>query len=253
MRGSGISYSKIFQLAILILTNTYVSGVLCSLLAVCIIYIIQVRYSKRMLKKDFRCNEVMEEIYIAINCCSKIIDDFSKNIIKEEENSINKKGNVHTEMIGFYERNKIEIKEITLLFSNENNSLLIESVQSCFFINLNFKLLNIVNNIKNRLPNLKNGYSRIEELYKKYKFDEVQYSQFKDNLHIYIKDLQFMSLYWKHLLDYLEYDEEYTKLLIETFNLELNNLDVLKESTQIINSKNRKIDKILKRKHRKIR
>lgn len=40
---------------------------------------------------------------------------------------------------------------------------------------------------------------------------------------------------------------------ILNFNLELNNLDVLKESTQIINSKNRKIDKILKRKHRKIR
>ena len=52
--------------------------------------------------------------------------------------------------------------------SDINNDILIESLQSCFFLNLNFKLLSIVNNIKNRLPNIRNGYPEIKEMCKKY-------------------------------------------------------------------------------------
>lgn len=48
----------------------------------------------------------------------------------------------------FYKNNSGDVDIITLSLSYENNDLLIDSVQSCFLINLNFKLLSIVNNIK---------------------------------------------------------------------------------------------------------
>ena len=72
----------------------------------------------------------------------------------------------------FYKKNSGDVDIITLSLSYENNDLLIDSVQSCFLINLNFKLLSIVNNIKNRLPNLRKNYPEIKELYKKYELEK---------------------------------------------------------------------------------
>ena len=48
------------QLAIIL--NTYISGISCSIIAVIVIYFVQIKYSKWMIKKDFRCNEIMMDI-----------------------------------------------------------------------------------------------------------------------------------------------------------------------------------------------
>lgn len=57
-----------------LITNTYFSGVLCSVLSVLIIYKIQVEYSKRMIKKDVRCNEIIEDVYNGIESYYMIAD-----------------------------------------------------------------------------------------------------------------------------------------------------------------------------------
>ena len=61
----------IFDFVTSLFSNTYFSGTLCSILTVIIIYLVQVKYSKKV-KKDFRCNEIMQDIFLRINNYSKI-------------------------------------------------------------------------------------------------------------------------------------------------------------------------------------
>lgn len=115
---------------------------------------------------------------------------------------------------------KGDIYLANLALSYEGNDLLIDSIQSCFFINLNFKLLEILNNVKNRLPNLRNKYPEIEELEKKYKEtpNEELMIQLGEKLASYFVDARFMAVYWKELFDYLEYDPTFIKLFVKTYN-----------------------------------
>ena len=104
--------------------------------------------------------------------------------------------------------------------SYEGNDLLIESIQSCFFINLNFKLLEILNNVKNRLPNLRENYPEIEKLEKKYKETDNEDVMIRlgEKLDIYFIDVKFMVDYWRELLDYLEYDPTLVRTFVSVYN-----------------------------------
>lgn len=42
--------------------NEYVSSVKCSVVEMIILHIIQLRYSKKMIKKDTRCKEVIQDL-----------------------------------------------------------------------------------------------------------------------------------------------------------------------------------------------
>ena len=125
-----------------------------------------------------------------------------------------------------------------MALSYEGNNLLIESIQSCFFINLNFKLLEILNNVKNRLPNLRNKYPEIEELENKYKetADEEIMLRLGEKLALYFVDAKFMADYWKELLDYLGYDPTFVKLFVETYNTRYKIKDDVKSSMSVRNS-----------------
>jgi len=206
-----------------IVNNNYFSGVLCSIIAVFLIYFWQVWYSKRKLKQDFRCNECIEGIFQGIASFS----DYCKEIPYDDE--IKYGQNIHDnnlenakKRVDFYNKHKGEIDCTNISLSHEGNDLLIESVQSCFFINLNFELLGIVNDIKNRLPNLRTNYPEIKVLYKRYKeteSDEVL-EQLGWRLNIYFVDVRFMAMYWQRLLDYLKCDPTYIQTFIKTYNSE---------------------------------
>ena len=129
--------------------------------------------------------------------------------------------------------------------SCENNDILIESLQSCFFLNLNFKLLNIVNNIKNRLPNIRNGYPEIKEICENYELnnDEDMLKSIENRFPHYLIDLRFMATYWQELLDYLNYDPTYIKLFVRTYNSQYDILEELKQPKEIQYAKQRKIQK----------
>ena len=89
-------------------------------------------------------------------------------------------------------------------------------------INLNFKLLNIVNNIKNRRPNLEKEFPEIENLYKKYKNeeDDLTLINLGHEIRRFLVDIEFMAKYWYALLDYLGYDPIPIKLYMEIFKKE---------------------------------
>ena len=131
--------------------NTYFSGMACSIISVVVIYKWQVWYSKRKLKQDFRCNECIQDIYSGI----EIVSNYASSIPEKENEDCDtelRKKNAQ-EYVDFYQKNKGYIHYANLALSYEGNNLLIESIQSCFFINLNFKLLEILNNVKNTNKN----------------------------------------------------------------------------------------------------
>ncbi len=97
-----------------------------------------------------------------------------------------------------------------------NNNILIESLKRCFFINLNFELLAIINNIENRLPNITDEKNLVG-IYLEFGDNSVANFNEKD-AEYYLLDLKFLVEYWRALLNYLEYDNLYTKELVKYYN-----------------------------------
>ena len=233
---------------------TYVSNILCSIIAVVIIYIAQVKYSKMMLKKDFRCNEIIECLYRNIPKAielAKGVPEITKWDGVEDYNEKLKRDAVL--YYDFYKNNRGIIDIVSYALYYHNNDILIESVQSCFLINLNFRLLNIMNNIKNRLPNLRNNYPTIQILYEEYTQTENVDELIKlgNMLHSYFTDLHFMALYWLKLLEYLEYDYTYIEFFIQLYNENYNIEEDIKLSRKEQDMRFRNIHKKAKKAVRK--
>lgn len=243
-------FDDIYNVLESILSNEYVSSIVCSIIEILILYIIQLRYSKIMIKKDTRCNEVMQDLDNGIKEHEKLektIPHVKKRFcVSDEEKEL---------YYEFYKKNKYLIELCNMCFVYENNSILIESVQSCFFINLNFKLLNIINNIKNRIPNLKEGIVEIELL-------DMQFQKTKDNelklkcgdrIAGYLLDLKFMAEYVEGLLGYLEYDSTYEDCYNKSFSEKYDIIEYLKEPDAIKVKIHREIAKEARKKVRKIK
>ena len=164
---------------------------------------------------------VLKDIYDGIERINKyapLVPEREKGNKDCDYNELRKKK--AQKYVDFYLEHKGDIYLANLALSYEGNDLLIDSIQSCFFINLNFKLLEILNNVKNRLPNLRNKYPEIEELEKKYKetHSEELMIQLGEKLTSYFVDAKFMAGYWKELFDYLEYDPTFIKQFVATYN-----------------------------------
>ncbi len=61
-----------------VLNNSWFCSICCSIIAVYLIYKWQVWYSKRKLKADFRCNEVIEGVYDGIEEFVKFYQEIPK-------------------------------------------------------------------------------------------------------------------------------------------------------------------------------
>ena len=69
-----IAVMPFFSLVKAVVSNSWFSGICCSIIAVFLIYKWQVWYSKKKLKTYPRCNEVIEDIYNGIEEYSKFAD-----------------------------------------------------------------------------------------------------------------------------------------------------------------------------------
>ena len=203
-----------------------------------------------MLKKDFRCNEVIQDIYFAIETYVKISDKIPERT-KHSENKefLAKKKHDSTQAYEFYKHNEANIELITIGLTYENNDLLLESVQACFLINLNFKLLSIINNVKNRLLSLRTESEEVWKMNKDYEANRSNENlcMLGDKLFTFFVDLKFMALYWKQLLDYLEYDPTYIKLYIELYNSKYPIEEDLKQPIEIRILRAKEVNKKVKR------
>lgn len=134
-----------------ILNNTYVSGVLCSIIAVIIVYKWQVWYCKKRLKQDIRCNECIRDIYHGIETACK----YALEVDVAQEYEDDDQYECEQKYVTYYKRHQTSIETTNLELCDDRNDLLIDSIQSCFFINLNFELLGIVNSVKTELMDLR--------------------------------------------------------------------------------------------------
>lgn len=204
--------------------NDYVINILCTIITAVALYVLQIKYSKYKLKRDFRCNEIIHDLYSGIESAYKIHSN-AKQIefelgslgvidFREKEKIKSKK------YCDFYNANKADFHLSHLALTYHNNDILIDSIQTVFFLNLNFKLLNIINNIKNRKPNLVKEYPKIESLYEKYEKEakEVDFLALGNEIEQYITDVGFMGEYFLDLLNYLGYDPIPNKFYIAIFN-----------------------------------
>ena len=203
----GMHYAKTF------FSNSYVVSVICSIGSVFILYVVQVKYGKYKIKKDFRCNEVISDLYSAIKDTSELIE-----LTKAIEENVDKNSEAQ-EYYSFYIGNERRIDMCGSMLTYENHNILIESVQSVFFINLNFELLNIVNNIKNRKPDLTKAPAEIKKLCSTYQNsnEKIDLERCGHRIRTYLVDLRFMAKYYMNLLEYLEYDPLPTEMYIQAF------------------------------------
>lgn len=262
-------FSTIIQIPIVysikkLLINNYVfsiiSGIACSIIAAAIIYVGQVSYSKRKLKEDFRCNECIKDIYDGIKDYNK----YAMKIPKKKkyingERTIEELKGEKMPYFEFYQEYKYDMSTANMELSDEKINLLIESIESCFFINLNFKLLGILNHIKNRLPNLRDGFIKIEKLEQKYNdtMEDQYVIKLGSEIEYYLIDVKLMVGYWQELLDYLKYQPSFIKEFMNNYNskFKVENLTaqiINKQAAQIVREIRRekirkRIKKILRR------
>lgn len=127
--------------------NDYVVNIVCTILTAAALYIIQIKYSKHKLKSDFRCNEIIHDVYDGIERTHELIKESKElsNEIEELEKDPNMDFNVYRKeealkYLAFYKKHKGDFKICNIALTYPNNWILIDSVQTVFFINLNFKL-----------------------------------------------------------------------------------------------------------------
>lgn len=216
-----LTKNKILEL----INNAYFTNIISTILTALVLYYVQIKYSKHKIKKDFRCNEIINDLYDGIETAFKLTDNSEKiKIKKEQEKTDNTDFNAKRlsnakRYVDFFTEKKAEFYLSNLSLTYSNNNILIESVQTVFFINLNFKLLNIVNNIKNRRPNLEKLYPEIEKLYGDFNVsDDEKVLELGEKIERYLTDLNFMAKYWLALINYLGYDPLPVKIHIEVFN-----------------------------------
>lgn len=209
--------------------NDYVVNIACTILTAIALYFFQIKYSKHKLKNDFRCNEIIHDVYDGIERTHLLIknsEPVSEEVEKIRENQTTdfdvRRKEEALQYLSFYKKHKVDFEICNLSLTYYNNWILIDSVQTVFFINLNFKLLNIVNNIKNRRPNLEEEYPKIKELFDLYEKENNDKTlvQLGTEIRSFLLDIDFMAKYWFALLDYLGYDPMPVKLYCELFKKE---------------------------------
>lgn len=184
----------------IILTNPYVSGIVYTLGLLYIVYAIQIDRSKRRIKRDFRCNEVMEDVDHSISEFNELIS--SKNADDSYKD--------------FIIQHKTKLSVVKLGLTYFNNNILIESLKRCFFINLNFELLAIINNLENRLPNITDEKKSVSSFLELGNNSEATFEE--NDAKYYLMDLKYLAGYWRALLNYLEYDNLYSKELAKYYH-----------------------------------
>lgn len=239
-----------FPIVTWLIHNSWFCSICSSIIAVFLIYKWQVWYSKRKLRADFRCNEVIEGIYDGIETFADFFGDTPTKIKSENEDdwlSIRREN--AQAYVEFYKKNAAKIYIMNLAMSYEGNDLLLDSIQSCFFINLNFELLSIMNHVKNRLPNLRKKYPEISERYERFKTTPNDEDLFLlgDMLPTYFVDLKLMATYWKDLFDYLGYDPSYIRLLSKIYNEKYSLKDDINQSAGVQNAHLKEVEKLAKK------
>lgn len=196
-------HSFYMDIATSLFSNSFFIGIASSIFGIIILYIINNYYCKYMIKKDVRCNEIMENLSIM----SFILADHifkNRQLFNDDVKIDIFSDNISEFMSSTYKL--IEFNATSL--ASDNNLILIQSLETSFLTNINFKLLNIINNIKNRYPNINKDLNSISKNFNKWKKqqDNNSLNDLIRELWHFKVDVFFLIKYWLTLLDYLKFD-----------------------------------------------
>lgn len=240
-----------------ILQNDYFINIACTVFTAVALYVIQVQYSKHKLKNDFRCNEIIQDVFDGIENTYQLVKN-AEYISKEVESlkgnpdiDVSARRKIESEKyVEFYIQHRPDFELSYSMLTYENNWILIDSIQAVFFINLNFKLLSIVNNIKNRKPNLTEKFPEINRFYEQYEKeqDENDLIALGSKIKYFLLDVDFMAKYWHALLNYLGYDPMPIKTYMIYFKAQYPSIEDVSAFFKLPVSKQNKISRKIHKK-----
>ena len=192
-----------------IISNQYISSIIVASGTIFIFLDIQISLAKKGIKSDFRCQEILSDDI------SKFKELFLNNPIPrrnsdENETDFSIRENKYYKT--FLEKNKSQVRFLSEELSHEGNLLLIDTLKISMFYNLNFKLISIINNILNRMPNFTKYNIEVREF-----LNNNRQNISEHNACIFMIDLLYLVKYWEDLFNYLKFDAIYSEVLIDFY------------------------------------
>lgn len=153
-----------------------------------------------------------------------------------------------TDSIVFYEEHKTMLEVIHRSYTYQNNSILLDSIQTVFFLNINFKLLSIINHVKNRVLTMDESWNE--------SVNETDPAKRKRSIEKFLLDIGFLASYYDELLGYFHFDMLYTRALSKRLGMYIldflrlpkqEQIEILKKAARLARRDARKTRKELKR------
>ncbi|MDD3212249.1 MAG: hypothetical protein PHY64_01165 [Eubacteriales bacterium] len=133
-------------------------------------------------------------------------------------------------------------------YTYQNNSILLDSIQTVFFLNINFKLLSIINHVKNRVLTMDESWNE--------SVNETDPAKRKRSIEKFLLDIGFLASYYDELLGYFHFDMLYTRALSKRLGMYIldflrlpkqEQIEILKKAARLARRDARKTRKELKR------
>lgn len=193
-----------------VLKNTYVSGIICSIIGVFIVVWWQVTYSKVKLKENKRTRESLKHLSIGMSKFEELQEEYTyiqdnglKDAIKDRRLFFKKS-----------EEKKEDLDYLNSELADKKRDILIESVETCFFLNLNFDVLEVVYDLKYNLEVVRENKLKKDEIEKlincNHHTEEYRLlKQWSVYTVRYLGGLNRLYESWNKLFGYLEIESKY--------------------------------------------
>lgn len=195
------------------LIEVYVSGIICSIIGVFIVVWWQVAYSKVKLKENKRIRISLRNISIGMSKFEELPEEYTciqDNRLKYDSRSFFKK----------YEGKKRVLDYLCFELADKKRDILIESVETCFFLNLNFDVLEVVYDLKYNLEVVRENKLKKDEIEKlidcnNHTEEDKLMNQWYGYTVGYLAGLNRLYESWNKLFDYLEIESRYYLKFVE--------------------------------------
>ena len=192
------------------LIEVYVSGIVCSIIGVFIVVWWQVTYSKVKLKENKRTRESLKHLSIGMSKFEELQEEYTyiqdnglKDAIKDRRLFLKKS-----------EEKKEDLDYLNSELAGEKRDILIDSIETCFFLNLNFDVLEVVNDLKYNLELVRENKLKKDEIEKlincNHHTEEYRLlKQWSVYTVRYLGGLKRLYESWNKLFGYLEIESKY--------------------------------------------
>ena len=191
-----------------------IMNILCNFIAVYILSRIKNELSKIKIREDNVCKSYLDNIH-------KGIENFEyiKTIMPKDTDWKNLN---YEKEIKFYQDSSLNYFVFCYTLNDDDTEVLLDNIKNTFFLDLNFKLMSVINKINVYKYSIKKKYDNWERVRKKFAIMEDEFSEMSEreqyqllyDYHSILTDTRHLINGWKDLFKYLGYkyeENEYTK------------------------------------------